>query len=273
MPLFELFSSFQPSSFLSSAGFVQADATISGHVKVNDDTTDDTTAAPQAPAPQAPAPQAPAPQAPAPQPPPAPLTPQQTETKFLLGAMDTAPHADLGMGPVTMKENGQHGSPYDGSQAVAAMDMPRLTPALQQRFKTAEQQSGIPAAILAGISSRETGIGSPAVLAPNGMSRTHGNHGYGIMQVDQAAHPGTMDGVSSVAHIEDAAKILNATIKTVRETDPNWTPSEQLRAAIAAYNKGHPGSDPNHPDSGTTGGDYSSDALARANYYRGVFKE
>jgi len=238
MPLFDLLSSFQPSSLSLAAGFIQADATSSSGVTINDS-----------------------------------ISATQAEDQYLTGALTNTPQSVLGMSAAQEKQNNLSGTGYQASQTLAKGDMVRLTPALQQRFKTAEEQSGIPAAILAGIASRETDMGSSGVLAPSGMSRSPGNQGYGIMQVDQAAHPGTKDGVSSVAHIEDAAKILNATIKTVRETDPNWTPSEQLRAAIAAYNKGHPGTDPNHPDSGTTGGDYSADALARANYYRGVFKE
>jgi hypothetical protein len=86
--------------------------------------------------------------------------------------------------------------------------MARLTPALQQRFKTAEQQSGIPAAILAGIASRESGMGSPAVLARSGMSRSRGNHGYGIMQVDQAAHVSTVHFSAETSRVTNAVRAL-----------------------------------------------------------------
>ena len=125
-------------------------------------------------------------------------------------------------------------------------------------FTEASKRYGLPMVLLLAIASRESRMG--LALSPDGTG-DHGN-GIGIMQIDRRYHPGFTDRHSPFDHqanIDYGAQYLAKLFQQFnRNTD----------RAVAAYNAG-----PNKvrtaiyaglpPDSVTTGGDYSQDALAR----------
>jgi SH3-like domain-containing protein len=150
------------------------------------------------------------------------------------------------------------------SEAMAQRDLPRIKP-LTNALLVAAGRFGVPAALLAALASRESGAG--AALDGNGWG-DHGN-GFGILQVDKNAHTilGS-ESPTSQAHIEQATGILAANIDAVQAAHPDWDDVYILKGAVAAYNFGASNVKTiNGMDIGTTGGDYSSDVIARAKYY------
>jgi len=127
------------------------------------------------------------------------------------------------------------------------------------------------ATTLAGLIDRESNGGES--LKPRGPRGTGDNgHGLGLAQLDDRAHPGLKEqpelwgdpawnirrGASELAHLYARAEAIEA-----------LDPERRLAYALAGYNAGgvvfHGAGDPNDdPDVHTTGGDYSSDVLARA---------
>jgi len=196
------------------------------------------------------------------------FTPQQRQTAAL-SALRSANPSSIGMNASDRRRNhlGKM-TGYAASQQMAAADRSRLTPQLVQRFNDVSANTGVPAPVLAALASRETHIGGPGMLGADGMSRSKSNKGYGIMQVDQKAHPNTRYGVDSEQHITSAANIFTGSYDKVMQAHPDWNNQQQLQAAIAAYNKGSPSRNPARPDAGTTGGDYSADTMARAMWYQ-----
>lgn len=150
------------------------------------------------------------------------------------------------------------------SEAMAQRDLPRIKD-YSNRFLTAAARFGIPAALLAGVASRESRAG--AALDEDGWG-DNGN-GFGILQVDKGAHTimGSESPISQ-AHIEQATGILAANIDDVRAAHPDWDDIYVLKGAVAAYNFGVSNvKSITGMDIGTTGNDYSSDVIARAKYY------
>ncbi len=145
------------------------------------------------------------------------------------------------------------------SQRMAQTDLRRLQPYADE-FAAAGARHGVPPALLAAIASRESRGG--AALDRNG--RGDGGNGFGLMQVDRRYHS-PAGGPHSAQHIDQAAGILRGMLDQVRQEHPNWSPEQQLRGAVAAYNSG-----PDNVrtidgmDRGTTGNDYSNDVWARA---------
>jgi len=150
------------------------------------------------------------------------------------------------------------------SEAMAQVDLQRIK-LLTNRFLTAAARFGIPASLLAAISSRESRAG--AALNEQGWG-DKGN-GFGILQVDKRAYTilGSENPISQ-AHIEQATGILTANIDAVQAAHPDWDDAYILKGAVAAYNSGSSNVQTiNGMDIGTTGDDYSSDVIARARYY------
>ncbi len=75
------------------------------------------------------------------------------------------------------------------SDAIAAKDMSRVKE-YQQEFTDVQNETGVDAAVLAGIASRETHVDEPGILTSSGFSKGAGNEGFGMMQEDQKAHVG-----------------------------------------------------------------------------------
>lgn len=151
----------------------------------------------------------------------------------------------------------------EASKRMAETDARMVLPYMT-KFDEAGRAHGLPPALLAAIASRESRGG--AVLDRNGEG-DHG-HGFGLMQVDnrnpfEVVREG---GPFGQPHINQAAKILADKLAEVKRNFPNLSEEEKLQTAVSRYNGGARRSFPDS-DEGTTGGDYSNDVLARAQYY------
>merc|ERR1712064_105415 len=93
-------------------------------------------------------------------------------------------------------------------------------------------------------------------------------YGFGLMQIDRRYHSkkGAWD---SQQHIEQATDILIDTINCVARKHTSWKLEQKTKGGISGYNAGC-GNVQTYDgmDIGTTGNDYSSDVVSRANYYR-----
>lgn len=124
-----------------------------------------------------------------------------------------------------------------------------------------------PAALLAGIASRESHVG--LLLTKDGW----GDQGraFGMMQIDRRAHdPITVDGPMSLAHVQQALSILNNNYQQLWHLyHVVWPDAYLVRGAVAAYNVGVRNIRTlSGMDIGTTHDNYSSDVWSRAIYFR-----
>jgi hypothetical protein len=153
----------------------------------------------------------------------------------------------------------------DSSHRMAQTDLPRVL-AIADVLRQVGSQFDVPAAIIAGLASRESRCG--AVLDAGGFGDQ--GHAFGILQVDRRFHAllGVDQGPSSRAHVEQAVGILATFRDQVRARHPDWGDEFVLKGAAVAYNSGV-GNVQTKPgmDQGTTGGDYGSDVIARAQFY------
>merc|ERR1711915_145119 len=157
------------------------------------------------------------------------------------------------------------------SHQMAETDYPR-TRNYRSEIRNCGSNKSIDYCIIAVICSRESRSGA-ALTTWNGefgWGDCHGDvcYGFGIMQIDSRYHEkrGEWD---SQRHIEQATDILIDGINCVARNHPSWELEQQTKGGIAAYNAGcstvqtYEGM-----DIGTTGDDYSSDVVSRANWYR-----
>jgi peptidoglycan hydrolase-like protein with peptidoglycan-binding domain len=142
---------------------------------------------------------------------------------------------------------------------MAQTDLPNLSK-YKGAIEAAAARHGLPPALLAAIASRESRAGA----ALDSRGRGDGGNGFGLMQVDFRYHT-PRGGPYSADHIDQAAGILKGMLNQVKSDHPDWSPEQQLRGAVAAYNSG---TDNVRTlagmDRGTTGDDYSNDVWARA---------
>ncbi len=137
----------------------------------------------------------------------------------------------------------------------------------KDEFEKVGQEHHLPPALLAGIASRESHVGNALGLGDNEPGWGDDNNGYGMMQVDKRSHDiDQSDGPTGHANIEQGAQILEDILGKVKKSHPDWTEAQQLREATARYNGGK-GDGLRNFDKGTTGGDYSADVWARAQYF------
>ncbi|HBH34943.1 MAG TPA: hypothetical protein DDW45_00565 [Gammaproteobacteria bacterium] len=132
------------------------------------------------------------------------------------------------------------------------------------RFVSAAGKFGIPAAILAALASREARCG--AVLRRGWGDN---DNAFGIMQIDKRYHDilGQND-PASIEHIEQAAGIFTDYLEQVMKKHPKWKDKHALKGAAVAYNSGVSNVNTiGGMDEGTTGEDYGSDVIARAQHY------
>uniref|UniRef100_A0A671VUL1 Lysozyme g n=1 Tax=Sparus aurata TaxID=8175 RepID=A0A671VUL1_SPAAU len=126
---------------------------------------------------------------------------------------------------------------------------------------------GIDPAIIAAIISRESRAGNQL---NNGWG--DGGNAWGLMQVDVNPQGGghTKRGAwDSEEHLCQGTEILVDFIKQVTKKLPSWTKEQQLKGGIAAYNMGVGNvRTVANVDVGSTGGDYSNDVVARAQWYK-----
>ncbi|XP_072239577.1 lysozyme g-like isoform X2 [Leuresthes tenuis] len=152
------------------------------------------------------------------------------------------------------------------SHKMAEMDEERMK-VYKKKIHNVASLLEIDPVILAAIISRESRAG-------NRLKDGWGDYGkaWGLMQVD--IHPdggrhepkGKWD---SEEHLIQATEILLLFIDKISKKFPRWTREQQLKGGLAAYNMG----DGNvhsygKVDENTTGGDYSNDVVARAQWYK-----
>jgi hypothetical protein len=174
-----------------------------------------------------------------------------------------------GAGQQTANQDGLRGVlGVEASRTMARTDSRRV-----MRFKEMIDRAAVahdlPPALLAGLISRESRGGS--VLRESGFSRFRdpGEGEYGLCQIDPRAHDNpTQHRPTSFDHIDQAAGILRSYIEQVARKHPTWSVAQKVRGAVAAYNFGVGAVRTlGKVDKGTTGGDYSADIWARAQYY------
>lgn len=151
----------------------------------------------------------------------------------------------------------------DASHQMAKTDLRRVL-ALKSVFETSGQVFDVPPALLAAIASRESRCGN--VLAADGTG-DRGN-GFGIMQVDKRFHRIAAGGPKSQAHVDQATGILVEFRRAVQRKHQDWSDANVLKGAAVAYNSGVGNVQTiGGMDLGTTGNDYGSDVIARAQFY------
>ncbi len=151
----------------------------------------------------------------------------------------------------------------ESSRQMARTDLRRVL-TLRNIFQSCAERLDVPAALIAAIASRESRCGN--VLASDGTG-DRGNGWGGIMQVDKRYHH-PVGAPDSLEHIEQAIGILVRYRDQVKERHPSWSDSNILKGAVAAYNSGVSNVQTvENMDIGTTGDDYSSDVIARAQFY------
>ena len=84
-------------------------------------------------------------------------------------------------------------------------------------------------------------------------------------KVDKRYHK--IPSTSTIDNVDQGADILKGMIEGVTKEHPDWTKNQQLRGGVAAYNFGISNVRTiARMDIGTTGNDYSSDVMARAQH-------
>lgn len=153
------------------------------------------------------------------------------------------------------------------SQLMAEVDLERVE-AIADKFCTAAARFGVPAAVLAALASRESRCGK--VLQNGwGVNSDGVPHAFGIMQVDKNSwEPEGLPDPFSQEHIEQATGIFAQYLDEVKQKHPSWEDQFILKGAAVAYNAGVKTVQTiERMDIGTTGDDYGSDVMARAQYY------
>jgi hypothetical protein len=151
------------------------------------------------------------------------------------------------------------------SRRMAQTDLPRVK-AILDVVRDVGAERDVPPALIAALASRESRCG--AVLDARGFG-DHG-HAFGILQVDARFHTvrGVDEGPSSRAHIDQAIGILVEYRDRVHASHPDWQDEFVLKGAVVAYNSGVGNVRTKAGmDLGTTGDDYGSDVIARAQFY------
>ena len=169
-----------------------------------------------------------------------------------------------GASAVTAKQDGLLPG-IDASRTMARTDLARVL-RIADVLREVGAALDVPPAIIAALASRESRCG--AVLDANGF----GDHeqAFGILQVDKRFHTlqGVSDGPAGRAHLEQAVGIFAAFRKQLQTKHSDWEDEFILKAAAVAYNAGVKNVQTKQGlDQGTTGNDYGSDVIARAQFY------
>ncbi|XP_061767419.1 lysozyme g-like [Nerophis ophidion] len=166
-----------------------------------------------------------------------------------------------GAGPETSRQDKLSVTGVAASQAMAQTDLSRMNQ-YKSIITQVGNEKGIAPALIAGIISRESRAG-------NALNNGWGDHGnaWGLMQVDKRYHT-PQGGWNSKEHLSQGTGILIGFIVAIRSKFPDWTAEQQLKGGIAAYNCGTGNVQTlAGMDIGTTGNDYSSDVVARSQWY------
>jgi hypothetical protein len=158
----------------------------------------------------------------------------------------------------------QHAGGPDASKKIAALDVDGVK-GMAGVFHDVAAKFGLPAALLAGIASRESHVGRSL----QGDWGDRGN-GFGVMQVDRNAHRIQGQDPRGIEHVTQAAGIFANYLEQMMESDryAGWEDTYVLLGAAAAYNFGIGNvRTKERIDIGSSGDDYGSDTLARAKYF------
>ncbi|HEY9695952.1 MAG TPA: peptidoglycan-binding protein [Trichocoleus sp.] len=184
-------------------------------------------------------------------------TPLDRWTKALLKAPTT------GASSITASQDGLPPG-VGSSHKMAETDLSRAKPIVDV-FRQVGAKFDVPPAMIAALASRESRCGN--ALSQNGWG-DHDN-AFGILQVDQRFH--TLQGTNSptsMKHIEQAVEIFVSYRNQVQANHPDWEDEFIIKGAAVAYNSGVNNVQTKAGmDIGTTGGDYGSDVIARAQFY------
>uniref|UniRef100_A0A8C0YMP8 Lysozyme g n=1 Tax=Cyprinus carpio carpio TaxID=630221 RepID=A0A8C0YMP8_CYPCA len=167
-----------------------------------------------------------------------------------------------GASEVTAKQDKLTVKGVEASNKLAEHDLARMEQYKSKIIKVGRAKQMDPA-VIAAIISRESRAGA---ALKDGWG-DHGN-GFGLMQVDKRYHTpvGAWD---SEQHVTQATEILIGFIKEIKVNFPKWTQEQCFKGGIAAYNKGVSRvTSYENIDVKTTGLDYSSDVVARAQWFR-----
>ncbi|XP_073318871.1 lysozyme g-like [Pagrus major] len=163
----------------------------------------------------------------------------------------------------------QDGLGYTGVKAshkMAETDAGRMEK-YRSKINSVGGKYGIDPAVIAAIISRESRAGN---ALKDGWG--DGGNAWGLMQVDVNPQGGghTARGAwDSEEHLCQGTEILVDFIKQITNKLPGWTKEQQLKGGIAAYNMGAGNvRTVERVDVGSTGGDYSNDVVARAQWYK-----
>lgn len=189
-----------------------------------------------------------------------------TATKVQPDRWDVALTKAPTSGASTATAKNQIGMPggMAASIKMAEKDWVRIQP-IVERFYIAALKYDVPPALLAAIASRESHVGT---ALKNGLG-DRGN-AFGIMQVDKRFHSqaGASGDPANQIHINQGAEIFNTKRKEVTQKHRDWGDEYILKGATAAYNVGSSNIQTKTGiDRGTTGNDYGSDVIARAQCY------
>ncbi|XP_067237939.1 lysozyme g-like [Chanodichthys erythropterus] len=150
----------------------------------------------------------------------------------------------------------------EASKKLAEHDLARMEKYKSIIIKVGRAKQMDPA-VIAAIISRESRAGAALI---DGWG-DHGN-AFGLMQVDKRYHTpvGAWD---SEQHVTQGTEILIGSIKEIKAKFPQWTQEQCFKGGISAYNAGVKNVRTyERMDVGTTGGDYSNDVVARAQWYK-----
>lgn len=153
------------------------------------------------------------------------------------------------------------------SRTMAQNDLARVLK-IADVFREVGAALDVPPALIAAVSSRESRCGGGGILDQKGFG-DHG-HAFGIMQVDARFHTpaGVEKGPTCREHVEQAARILLDSRNQIAAKHPDWEDEFVLKGSVAAYNCGVKNIQTKLGiDKGTTGDDYGSDVIARAQFY------
>jgi len=158
------------------------------------------------------------------------------------------------------------GSGISCSRKMAQTDN-RLMEQYKTKIKNAAHNKKLDGAVVASIISRESRAGG--ALTSDGWGDCHGGtcYGFGLMQIDKRYH-NPQGSWNSIQHIEQGCQILVDTINCVKRKHTSWTKDMYTKGGISGYNAGC-GNVQTYDgmDIGTTGNDYSSDCVARGQWY------
>lgn len=168
----------------------------------------------------------------------------------------------------TARQDKLEDSGVEASNTMAKTDSGRM-----KKYKTKISNVGkkyeIDPALIAGIISRESRAG-------NVLKDGWGDNGnaWGLMQVDVNPSGGghsPRGEWDSEEHLCQGTEILIHFIGRITQKFPDWSKEMKLKGGIAAYNTGDGRVNSEDVDARTTGDDYSSDVVARAQWYKKNF--